>query len=68
MSNQIHSQDSASDKESDFEKIWKEMDEIEPLTPLPADVEDSYRAYKEAALSDSYMFGEYDGYEAYKEG
>lgn len=68
MSNQTHSQDSASDKESDFEKIWKEMDEIEPLTPLPADVEDSYRAYKEAALSDSYMFGEYDGYEAYKEG
>ena len=68
MLNQTHSQDSASDKESDFEKIWKEMDEIEPLTPLPADVEDSYRAYKEAALSDSYMFGEYDGYEAYKEG
>ena len=64
MSNQTHSQDSA----SDFEKVWKEMDEIEPLTPLPADVEDSYRAYKEAALSDSYMFGEYDGYEAYKEG
>jgi hypothetical protein len=43
------------------------MDEIEPLTPAPADVEDSYRAYKEAALSDAYMFGEYDGYEAYTE-
>ena len=62
MSNQTHSQDSP----SDFEEIWKEMDEIEPLTPPPADVEDSYRAYKEAALSDAYMFGEYDGYEAYK--
>ena len=63
MSNQTHSQDSA----SDFEKVWKEMDEIEPLTPPPADVEDSYRAYKEAALSDAYMFGEYNGYEAYEE-
>ena len=46
-----------------FEKIWKEMDEIEPLTPI---VEDSMRSYREAALSDSYMFGEYDGYQAYK--
>jgi|TARA_Y100000592_G_scaffold66079_1_gene102762 hypothetical protein len=42
------------------------MDEIEPLTPPPVDIEDSYRAYKEAALSDAYMFGEYDGYEAFK--
>tara|TARA_B100001094_G_scaffold27674_1_gene23011 strand:+ start:293 stop:430 length:138 start_codon:yes stop_codon:yes gene_type:complete len=42
------------------------MDEIEPLTLLPPDVKDSYRAYKEAALSDAYMFGEYDGYEAFK--
>ena len=65
MLNQTHSQDSASDKESDFEKVWKEMDEIEPLTPLPPDVEDSYRAYKEAAKSDDYMFGDYNGYEAY---
>jgi hypothetical protein len=61
MSKKIRSQD------SNFEEIWKEMDEIEPLTPPPADVEDSYRAYKEAALSDAYMFGEYDGYEAYAE-
>ena len=61
MSKKIHSQD------SNFEEIWKEMDEIEPLTPPPADVEDSYRAYKEAALSDAYMFGEYNGYEAYDE-
>jgi len=57
MSKEIHSQDLA------FEEIWKEMDEIEPLTPI---VEDSIRAYREAALSDSYMFGEYDGYQAYK--
>ncbi len=28
--------------------------------------DDALRAYKEAALSDSYMFGEYDGYQAYK--
>jgi len=53
------------------------MDEIEPLTPFIADKskeynefeafrEDALRAYREAALSDSYMFGEYDGYQAYK--
>ena len=57
MSKETPSQDLA------FEEIWKEMDEIEPLTPI---VEDSIRAYREAALSDSYMFGEYDGYQAYK--
>ena len=62
MSKKIPSQDSP----SDFEEIWKEMDEIEPLTLLPPGVKDSYRAYKEAALSDAYMFGEYDGYEAFK--
>ncbi len=57
MLKETHLQDSA------FEEIWKEMDEIEPLTPI---VKDSMRAYKEAATSDSYMFGEYDGYQAYK--
>ena len=43
------------------------MDEIEPLAPLPSktELDLSYEAYKEAALSDSYMFGEYDGYKAY---
>tara|TARA_B100000035_G_C20861355_1_gene492012 strand:+ start:290 stop:439 length:150 start_codon:yes stop_codon:yes gene_type:complete len=44
------------------------MDEIEPLTPTPSKKEEeaaALRAYKEAALSDSYMFGEYNGYEAY---
>jgi hypothetical protein len=25
------------------------------------------KAYKEAALSDSYMFGDYDGYQAYQD-
>jgi hypothetical protein len=51
-------------QDSNFEKVWKEMEEIEPLTPLTSD---SLNAYKEAAKSDSYLFGEYDGYEAYKE-
>ena len=62
MSKQTHSQDSP----SDLEEVWEEMEKIEPLAPPPIDVEDSYRAYKEAALSDAYMFGEYDGYEAFK--
>ena len=26
----------------------------------------SLEAYKEAAMSDDYMFGDYDGYQAYK--
>lgn len=30
--------------------------------------EDVLESYREAALSDAYMFGDYDGYEAYKEG
>ncbi len=50
------------------------MDEIEPLTSsskteyneFEAFREDALRSYKEAALSDAYMFGEYDGYEAFK--
>ena len=51
-------------QDSNFEKVWKEMEEIEPLTPLTSD---AINAYREAAKSDSYLFGEYDGYEAYKE-
>ena len=35
-------------------------------TPSRDLVYDSMRTYREAALSDSYMFGEYDGYQAYK--
>lgn len=69
MSKQTPSQDSV----SDLEKVWKEMDEIEPLTQsskteyneFEAFREDALRAYQEAALSDAYMFGEYDGYEAF---
>ena len=69
MSKQTPSQDSV----SDLEKVWKEMDEIEPLTQsskteyneFEAFREDALRAYQEEALSDSYMFGEYDGYEAF---
>ena len=29
--------------------------------------EDTLEMYKEAAKSDSYIFGEYDGYEAYRD-
>ena len=62
MLNKIPSQD------SNFEEIWKEMDDIELLTPTPSKKEQeeaSLKAYREAALSDSYMFGEYNGYDAY---
>tara|TARA_B100000902_G_scaffold243724_1_gene230749 strand:+ start:402 stop:533 length:132 start_codon:yes stop_codon:yes gene_type:complete len=31
------------------------------------DLEDSYAAYREAAKSDSYMFGDYDGYQAFED-
>lgn len=43
------------------------MDEIEPLTPPPSKTELDlfYEAYREAAKSDDYMFGDYNGYEAY---
>jgi hypothetical protein len=30
--------------------------------------EDAIKTYKEAAKSDDYMFGNYNGYDAYKEG
>ena len=65
MSKKIPSQD------SNFEEVWKEMDEIEPLTPPPPSKKElsdkALRAYREAALSDSYMFGEYNGYDAYQD-
>ena len=51
------------DSHSELVKTWNEMEEIEPLTPT---VEDSIKSYREAAKSDSYMFGEYDGFQAYK--
>jgi hypothetical protein len=39
-----------------------------PYDEFEAFSEDALRAYRDAALSDAYMFGDYDGYEAYKEG
>ena len=57
MSKKTHSQD------SNFEKIWKEMEEIEPLTPLI----DYQKAYIDAAQADAIMFGNYDAAEAYRE-
>ena len=48
MSQKTHSQD------SNFKETWKEMDKIEPLTPVQKSIE----AYKEAAQADSFMFGD----------
>ena len=63
MSKKIHSQD------SNFRQIWSEMDDIDPLTPTPAqrevEREDSLAAYREAAASDAFLFGDYDAYAAY---
>ena len=39
-----------------------------PYDEFEAFREDALRADKDAALSDAYMFGDYDGYEAYKGG
>ena len=39
-----------------------------PYDEFEAFCEDALRAYRDAALTDAYMFGDYDGYEAYKEG
>jgi len=64
MSKKIHSQDSS------FEEIWREMDEIEPLTPPPStsktELDNYYASYREASLCDAFLFGEYDGFESYK--
>lgn len=43
------------------------MDKIDPLTPeIP--LEDLYNSYKEAAKADNYLFGDYNGYDVYREG
>ena len=47
---------------SELEEVWREMEEIEPLTP----VQDALRAYREAAKVDALLFGDYDGYDAYR--
>ena len=64
MSKKIPSQDSNSEE---FEKIWKKMDEIEPLTPSrqKTEQESSLEAYREAAKSDAFLFGDYDAFQAY---
>lgn len=63
MSKKTHSQD------SNFRRIWSEMDDIDPLTPTPAqrevEREDSLAAYREAAAADDFLFGDYDAYGAY---
>ena len=63
MSKKTRSQD------SNFRQIWSEMDDIDPLTPTPAqrevDREDSLAAYREAAAADDFLFGDYDAYGAY---
>ena len=61
MSKKIHLQDS----NSDLKKVWKEMEEIEPLTPLIS-TKESLQAYKDAAEMDNYTFGDYDATDAYK--
>jgi len=87
MSKKTHSQDS----NSEFKRVWMEMDKIEPLTPptspdprneedydtweygtepLPDDHtwrKESANAYRQAATFDHFIFGDYDGYEAYRE-
>ena len=59
MSKKTHSQDSS------FEEIWKEMEEIEPLTP-PTLTKDALEAYIDAAEADEETFGKYDATDAYK--
>ena len=63
MSKKTRSQD------SNFKQIWSEMDDIDPLTPTPAqrevEREDSLAAYREAAAADDFLFGDYDAYGAY---
>ena len=66
-------------QDSVFDKVWQEMEEVDPLTPLYnkckgnckcncVKTEDALEAYKKAAKADDYLFGEYNGYEAYEEG
>ena len=55
-------------EEKTFEEVWREMDEIDPLTPpvpTKSDEEKSLEAYREAAKSDAFLFGDYDAFQAY---
>jgi hypothetical protein len=38
-----------------------------PKTPLPDLVSESYAAYREAAKSDAFLFGDYDAYKAFED-
>ena len=63
MSKKTRSQDSNS------KQIWSEIDDNDPSIPTPAQREDERRdslaAYREAAASDAFLFGDYDAYAAY---
>ena len=45
----------------------EESNKTLPKTPLPDLVSDSYVAYREAAKSDAFLFGDYDGYKAFED-
>jgi len=38
-----------------------------PKTPSQDLVSESYQAYREAAKADAFLFGDYDGYQAFEE-
>jgi hypothetical protein len=38
-----------------------------PKTPSQDSVSDSYAVYREAAKSDAFLFGDYDGYQAFED-
>ena len=40
---------------------------MSPRTLSPDLVSDSYQAYREAAKSDAFLFGDYDGYQAFED-
>ena len=45
----------------------EESNKTLPKTPLQDLVSDSYGAYREAAKSDAFLFGDYDGYKAFED-
>ena len=69
MSQKTHSQDSNFILSEDDVKLLN----FGPQPWLPHQVikyqelKKSIQAYKEAAVSDEYMFGDYDGYQAYRD-
>ena len=90
-SNKMSKKTPSQDSNSEFKRVWMEMEKIEPLTPSttadPRNEEDydtweygteplpndhtwekkSLESYKEAAKTDAFLFGDYDGYQAYRE-